>query len=73
MDEKERQNRDKALEERIEALDWCLENIDQIEDRLVKAYVIKLKRLIDEEERRLQQAEEAVHVCPTCSSIKVVG
>jgi hypothetical protein len=55
MDEEER--RERVLGERLEALDWCILNIDRLEDRLVKAYVLKLKRLIGEEEKRGRQEE----------------
>lgn len=50
------QEREKELEERLEAIEWSLGNIDAIDDRLVKAYSLKLKKMIEEEEKR--QAEQ---------------
>lgn len=49
------QEREKELEERLEAIEWSLGNIDAIDDRLVKAYTLKLKEMIEEEEKRAEQ------------------
>ena len=49
------QDREKVIEERLEAIDWALGNIDRIEDRLVRAYTVKLKQMVEEEERRLEK------------------
>lgn len=48
-------DREKTIEERLEAIDWALGNIERIEDRLVKAYTLKLKQMIEEEEKRAEQ------------------
>jgi hypothetical protein len=54
-----------VIGERLDALEWALENVDSIQDRLVKAYVLKLKKLIEEEERREQgQGEPAPPAVP---------
>ena len=57
MDDAQFQDREAVIEERLDALEWALENIERIEDRLVKAYVIKLKKQIEEEERIAEHKE----------------
>jgi hypothetical protein len=65
--------REKTIEERLEALDWCIENIEMIRDRLVRAYVLKLKRLIEEEEQSHQLREEGVETPPSfLSEAKII-
>lgn len=49
--------REKVIAERLVALDWAFANIDMIEDRIVKAYVLKLKRLIEEREKAEKDKE----------------
>lgn len=51
------EEREQAIAERLDALEWAMGNMDRIEDRLVKAYVAKLKRMIDEEEKRAGNTE----------------
>lgn len=51
------QEREKVIAERLVALDWAFANIDIIEDRIVKAYVLKLKRLIEEREKAEKDKE----------------
>ncbi len=65
MQDAQPQDREKVIGERLDALEWALENVDSIQDRLVKAYVLKLKKLIEEEERREQgQGEPAPPAVP---------
>lgn len=68
MEESNAEAREKSIEERLEALDWCIENIEVIRDRLVRAYVLKLKRLIEEEEQSHQLREEGVERPPSLQS-----
>lgn len=68
MEESNAEAREKIIEERLEALNWCIENIDKVGDRLVRAYVLKLKRLIEEEEQSHQLREEGVERPPSLQS-----
>ena len=49
------QERERELEERLEAIEWSLGNIDAIDDRLVKVYTLRLKQMIEEEEKWAEQ------------------
>ncbi len=53
--------REGRITERLDALEWAFCNIDRIDDRIVRAYVMKLKRMVDEELSR-QQVEEGQSV-----------
>lgn len=57
-------NREKVIGERLEALEWALNNVDKIEDRLVRAYVLRLKGLIadgeKQEEAQMAMGREAI-------------
>lgn len=50
-------DRERVMEERLEALEWALGNIDRIDDRVVRAYVVRIKKVIEEREKQLMQEE----------------
>lgn len=53
--------RERRIMERLDALEWAFCNIDRIDDKIVRAYVMKLKGMVDEELNR-QQAGEGQNV-----------
>ena len=49
--------REEVIAGRLDALEWAINNIDRIDDKVVKAYVLRLKQMIDEKEKQLAQEE----------------
>ncbi len=49
--------REEVIAGRLDALEWAINNIDRIDDKVVKAYVLRLKQMIEEKERQLAQEE----------------
>ncbi len=57
MPDAQPEDREKVVRERLEALEWAMENPDLIQDRIVKAYVLRFRKLVEEEERQYQSEQ----------------